>query len=220
MTDIFSIIDNGCRNHLLPPSVTICGAGPNGVPYLNHCQNDYLIALNSIVRYRLPWRWWLVFDEGALTQPWFDKRPPKRCQTLFSQYIPPQMVQPWPCNYTFEWKPPLAHNTGPGMLDDTEITPDEEMPPNVLMHGRLRASCGILGCALQFCAWAGAKYVKLVGCDYYGGEHWDGTYNDNPRLAGIWPTTNRVSRLIKVLEHYWKMEIVSLSKTAIKARSL
>lgn len=200
--DVFS------GNIQLPETIIVCGAGPSLQEGLDRVDDDaVVVACNSAINYSFPYRYWLAFDHRVVDYPWWNTlRVPDGCEVIFgSRLVNRLRLIPEEAKHAPDWyynyMPPVDRATKRGTF---------------LQPGYLRGGMNVLGCALQFGYWFGAKRILLSGCDQWGPGHWDGFVN--PDTFGShrlhWNTIMRLGALVEELGRAG-VKVQSLTDTAI-----
>lgn len=191
----------------LPKHVTIIGCGPSAAGRLD--EGEYAIALNAAILHPRKWDVFMAFDAGVTDEVWWNPGLILRRSMIAVLGFPGRQTNQRVLS--FHWSPPLAHEPFP--LSNNPIQPGELIEPDPLIIGRLRGSCGIAGCALQFAAMQSWKIggkverITLIGVDMHGNEHHIGRPSSNPRTEGVWPTVPRFKRLMRCIEHHYDIKI-------------
>jgi hypothetical protein len=159
------------------------------------------IALNSVINIDFPWTWWCVMDWSIMGMAWWPEvRVPDSTRTLFS----------WPVVKIMLLYPELARRIDYGF--DYNPAVKRHAADCELIRGSLRKGMTVLGAALQFAYFAGAKHIHLLGCEQHGSMHWD--YSEYSYQRDTWTSVTRLNMLIKQLEREG-VKVSSLGQTEL-----
>lgn len=199
------VFDSNIR---LPECIIICGAGPSLQEGLDRVDDDAcVIACNSAINYPFPYAYWIAFDHRVVDYPWWDTLTlPDMCKVVFgSRLVNRLRMLPGenrhPPDWYYNYMPPVDRSTRKGQY---------------LRDGYLRGGMNVLGCALQFGYWFGAKRILLSGCDQHGPGHWDGFVNPDEYGSHQrhWICIERLTNLAQELGKHGCI-VQSLTDTAI-----
>lgn len=210
--DVFTLLDR----KPLPEDVYIVGSGPAGVAGMKRIPADACtVALNTAIRYEDIFTYWIAFDCGMRRYPWWPTLTvPAPTINIFGHTLISAHRESEECtsgritpHYQFQFYPII---TGQSLIPGTVRN-----KAGVLVRGALRGGASIASVAIQFAAWGGAKRIILCGVDMKGNGHFDGYCNPN-MTAAIWNVARKVDWVCEALRRYHRINVVSLTPTALK----
>lgn len=195
--DIFNHLDRfGSPSH-----VYVLGAGLLGAPHYDSIPEDaFTIATNCMMDYGRAWNVVMAFDYNSRNQAWWNAKLAEGTTFLLGEGLAKMDPR---AHYYFRH---FAH------AKTYKSTLARNKPITSLPNGAT-----ISGAALMLAWLLGAEHITLVGCDFTGKFHYDGS--NAFKYDELWPQKPHMENLIIGLQAKGVV-IDSLSETSLRVRKV